>query len=355
MGRRPAVTFVIMAGGRGERLWPLVRVGRPKVCLSADGRGSLLAATLQRLRPSWPAADWLVVTTQEQAAAVRAAVPAGLRDSVLAEPEGRNTAACLTLAAALVASHNPRRVLVVVPADHWVGDARAFARSVRAAITASAAEGAIATIGVRATEPHPGFGYLCAGAALPRRRNPGVFRLARFVEKPSRQAARRLLAGPRTYWISGIFIGAAQTLLDAVQAQLPAHARLASLIRGSASVAGPRIRAAYRALPAVSFDQGVMNRYRRGLIIEGAFPWADLGSWDSWERRGANASQVLALASRGVRAVSQQPHLIAAIGVHDLLVVHTPSATLICPPDRAQAVREIVKRLGQTPRLAAYR
>ena len=358
MARRPAVAFVIIAGGRGERLWPLVRTTRPKVCLSADGKHSLLQATVQRLKPLWPGARWMVVTTAEQAAAVRDNLPPALRRHVVVEPQGRNTAACITLAAATLAVRDPRRVMVVVPADHWVGSVDAFRRSVRAAIQAADTHDAIVTIGVPPTHPHPGLGYLCAGARLPGPRRARIFRLRRFVEKPSRARARRLLRRPRTYWNSGLFVGTADKFLECLTEWLPNHTqRLIPLVngRGRLSAVTGKARKAYRALQAVSFDHGVMDHLRDGIVVEGRFGWADLGSWDTWARLSPNVSSCLAVESDHVTVVSQDPHLVAAIGVRDLLVVHTPSATLICPVAKVQAVRQVVRRLSQSPRLARYR
>ena len=358
---RPAVTWVIMAGGRGERLWPLVRTASPKVCLSLDGTRSLLRATIDRLGASWPGAAWLIVTTREQAAAVRAALPARLRSSLLVEPEVRNTAACITLAALAVASRDPRRILAIAPADHWIGDVPAFRRAIRAGVMAAAQEEAIATIGIRPTHPHPGLGYLCAGRPLPSPRRPRVFRLDRFIEKPSVAAAARLVARPRTFWNSGIFIGAAEQFLLRVTEWLPEHARRLVKVAGAASGRNghrptPAAAQAYRALPAVSFDHGVMDHLRTGgLVVEGAFPWADLGSWDTWARLGAGGARTVSVDSCGVTVVSQGDHLVATVGVRDLVVVHTPSATLVCRADQAQAVRDVVRRLGADPRLARYR
>ena len=354
---RPDVTFVVMAGGRGERLWPLVRIGRPKVCLSADGRRSLLRETVDRLRPVWPRATWLIVTTQEQATAIRQALPPALRGSILVEPEGKNTAACITLAAVALARHNPHRVMVVVPADHWVGDVTAFQQTVRTAIRAATSCQTIATIGIRPSAAHPGLGYLCAGRPIEGFRRPRVFELARFVEKPSRETAQRLVRRPRTYWNSGMFIGTADTFLECVTEWLPEHVQqLVPLANGVGTNAfAARLTRAYRPLPAVSFDHGVMDHLRRGVVVEGRFPWADLGSWDTWARVGQAAARTLAIESRNVTVVSQGDHLVATIGVRDLLIVQTPSATLVCRLDRAQAVREVVKRLAANRQLASFR
>ncbi len=348
MSRAASVTFVVMAGGKGERLWPFVRAATPKVCLSSDGTRSLLQATIERLRPVWPKPHWLIVTTQEQAAAVRAGLPRSLRRCVLVEPQGKNTAACITLAAVALATRDPRRVMAVVPADHWIGDAPAFRRAMRAAIRAAVRHDTIAMIGIRPTHPHAGLGYLCAGSSLEGRWSPRVFRLRRFIEKPSRERAARLIKSPRTYWNSGTFVGTADKFLECVTEWLPDHAR--QLAPSAIS-----LRRAYRRLEPVSFDHGVMDHLRGGLVVEGRFPWADLGSWDIWAQVTHAACRTVAVGCRNVTVVGQARHLVATVGVRDLLIVQTPSATLVCRPDQAQAVREVVRRVSADPRLAAYR
>jgi mannose-1-phosphate guanylyltransferase len=355
-----------MAGGSGERLWPLVRARSPKVCLSPSGRRSLLQGTIERLRPVATDASWLIVTTREQEAAVRADVPPALRHAVLVEPQGKNTAACITLAAVALAIRDPRRMMVVVPADHWVDRVGEFQRAVRQAIRAAATEETIAMIGVRPTHPHPGLGYLCAGRALAGFRAPRVLRLSRFVEKPSQALARRLLERPGTFWNSGMFVGRADTFLACVTEWLPDHtrrlARLAPYFQRNGRSGALRMptfaraaRAAYDPLQAVSFDHGVMDHVQGGLIVEGRFAWADLGSWDTWAALGHAASPTVQIESRNVTVLSRPDHLVATVGVRDLLIVHTPTATLICRADKAQDVRGVVRRVAADPRLAAFR
>ncbi|MBI4343775.1 MAG: mannose-1-phosphate guanylyltransferase [Candidatus Omnitrophica bacterium] len=352
---RPRVTFAIMAGGRGERLWPLVRASRPKVCLTTDGRQSLLQTTVDRMRPAWRGADWLIVTTQEQARAVRRALPPSLHGRVLAEPQGRNTAACITLAALTVAAQDPKRVLVFAPADHWMGDPAAFRRALRTAIRAAAAHDTLVTIGIRPTHPHTGLGYLRAGE---RAHVPGpvpAYRLAQFIEKPSAELAQRLVSGRRTFWNSGLFIGRAEVFLGCVMTWLPQHLRRLLPLANGASA--PQAAAAYQALPAVSFDQGVMAHLRGGLIIEGRFAWADLGSWDVWAQRSTTSAPQMLVGTRNVSVISEgkDGHLVAAVGVRDLVIVQTPDATLVCPAGRAQDVREVVRRLQRQRSLARFR
>ena len=353
-----AVTFVVMAGGKGERLWPLVRVSRPKVCLSPDGTRTLLQQTIARLRAAWPGARWLIVTTAGQAKAVRESLPRPLRRCVFVEPRITSTGACLTLAAVAVAARDPSTVMVAAPADHWMtrSGEGAYRLAIRAAIHAAADGRTIATIGIPATQPHPGFGYLCAGASVNGVASPRVLRLTRFIEKPSRAKAAQLLKRPRTYWNSGTFIGTAEVFLERITERLPEHARRLWPLRTSIGTpAFARAAAkAYRGLAPVSFDHGVMNALRDGLVVEGRFAWADLGSWDLWARLGRSTSPVVTVDSRNVTVVSRTPHLVATIGMRNMLVVHTEDATLICPPERSQAVRGVVTQLSRDRRLRRY-
>jgi mannose-1-phosphate guanylyltransferase len=371
MARR-SVAFVILAGGKGERLWPLVRANRPKVCLSPDGERSLLRATVDRLRPIAPSASWLIVTTQGQQQSVSLCLPPSLRKAVLVEPQGKNTAACMTLAAVTLASHDPNCVMVAAPADHWIGDVAAYQRAVEAAIAAAVRHDTLVTIGIQPTYPHPGLGYVRAGARLPSTRGR-IYHLKQFIEKPPVSVAKRLIQRGRVYWNSGMFVGTADKFLECVTQWLPDYTRrlvpLASGLgqprRRAALGAQPgrlesaalarRVRAAYQALEGISFDHGVMDHVDRGAVVEGRFPWADLGSLDAWAGVQTGPGDTVAVDSRNVTILGHEDHLVATVGVNDLLVVHTPSATLICDPRKTQAVREVVRRVGATPRLSRYR
>lgn len=348
--------FVVMAGGRGERLWPLVRAGVPKACVSVDGRRTLLEATLERIQPLSGLGRALIVTTQAQAGPIQRILPQAFRRCLLVEPEPKNTAACLTLAASALADRDLRRVMVVLPADQWVRPTAAFRRSLRTAIRVAGDTGRMVTIGVRPRRIHPGLGYLCAASQVQRRAGCRVFRLSRMVEKPSPQVVRQLIRHRSTYWNTGIFVGQVQTFVHAVQRWLPDHAR--RILPLGASVGRPsfarRAAAAYRGLRPVSFDNGVMVHLRDGYVVEGGFDWEDLGSWDSWVRMSRTASSVLTVGGGRVRVVSADGHLVTTAGLEDVIVVHTPDATLVCRADATQSVRDVVTRLSRDPRLSRY-
>jgi len=325
-----------------------------------DGNTTLLEVTLKRLEPLARAHDVLIVTTQEQAAPIRKHLPLAFRASLLAEPEPKNTAACIALATGILATHDPQLMMVVLPADHWITPTDAFQRSLRAAITVAKDSDQMVMIGVRPTRVHPGLGHLCTGRARGRAHGCRVFRLTRFVEKPSTSVAQRLMRQRTTYWNTGIFVGRVATFRALIQRWLPHHARRLFPLADVAGrpAFGRRARAAYHAVRTVSFDEGVMAHVHDGDVVEGTFQWEDLGSWDSWMRINRLAQPALSIASRNVRVLSldgrRGRHLIATVGLNDTIVVHTPTVTLVCRSHDAQAVRTLVARLSQDKRLARY-
>jgi mannose-1-phosphate guanylyltransferase len=179
-------------------------------------------------------------------------------------------------------------------------------------------------------------------------------RFTRYVEKPSRPFAEQLTR-QGAYWSAGIFIGHATTFLELAQRWLPRHAQqIMPLGVCSAKTFAARAKAAYARLPSVSFDEGVMAHLRRGIVIEGTFTWEDLGSWDSWVKVSALARPGVAIGGRNVRVVNADGHLIATVGLDDVVIVRTADATLICRADHAQTVKTLTTKLAQDTRLAKW-
>ena len=344
----PRVTYVIMAGGKGERLWPLVRTSLPKVCVPLEDGRPLLQATLERLGPLVRHRDVLIVTVADQAKAVRAVLPPSRRRALLVEPEGKNTAACLALATAAL-RRDPDRLMVVLPADHWIRPAEAFRRTLQAGMAVAQEQDELVLIGITPTRAHPGLGHLVVEPPVGTRHGCRLFRLARFIEKPPRKVARRLLRARTAYWNAGIFIGRVRVFEEAFRRYLPLHARRL-FSRGATA----HLRSAYRGLPAVSFDNGVMALGQGGWVVEGRFAWEDLGSWDSWIRLNRLSPPLLVNGSN-VHALTRDGHLIAAVGLRDAVIIQTPDATLICRTQEAQHIRDVVRMLQRDARFARYR
>jgi mannose-1-phosphate guanylyltransferase len=334
-----------MAGGAGTRFWPRSRVHTPKQLLALRGERSLLQETVARVAPPIRRERILVVTARAHARAVARQLPRLGRRAVLVEPEGRNTAAAIALAALQVARRAPEAVLAVLPADHVIGDLPAFRRGLRLALEVAERTGALVTIGVPPTHAETGYGYIRLGAPVRGADEWGW--AAEFVEKPERARAEALVAGGDALWNSGIFAWRVSAILDALRVHLPE-------VVGPLERAGTSARAlaaAYRRLPAVSIDHGVLERARRVAVVRARFPWSDVGSWAAvaalWSGgngRNALRGRTISIDSRGC-LVDSPERLVAVLGVEDLVVVDTPDAVLVCRKDRAQDVRLVVDEL----------
>lgn len=328
------VYAVVLAGGGGTRLWPASRRVRPKQFLPlAPGGRSLLEATVARARRLVPAERVLVVTSGEQADAVRATLPELPAANVLVEPVGRSTAPAVALAArTLAARGEPGALLAVLPSDHAVGDEAAFLRTLEAALAAARTH--LVTVGIPPAYPSTGYGYLELGD-----RTDGPAReVRRFVEKPDAERARAFVASGRYLWNSGMFFFRACRILDEVRRHLP---------EVWAALESDR----YAEAPTISLDYGVMERTEDIWAVPGEFGWCDLGHWadlaavhppdaDGHVRVGG---PLLALDARDNVVVGAP--LVALVGVEGLVVVATEDAVLVVPRARAQEVRRVVGEL----------
>jgi mannose-1-phosphate guanylyltransferase len=345
-----------MAGGSGTRFWPRSRARTPKQLLPIAGRRSLLADTLARIRPLVGSRRTLVVTGAGHATAVRRAARGVPRANVLVEPEGRNTAAAIALAALRLAADSPDAVMIVLPADHAVGDADRFRDTLARAMTVAETTDRLVTIGIPPTYPETGYGYIQVGEPLDRDAE-GAHAVVRFLEKPDRERAATLIAGGDVLWNAGIFAWRVERIVAELWRWLPELMTPleAALRRGTAAA----LARAYRRLPAISIDHGVLERADRVAVVRATFPWSDVGSWaavaDLWrDGDAANAvrGNAVVLDSGGC-VVDAGSRLVALVGVHDMIVVDTPDAVLVCPIARAQDVRLIVDELRRR-RLGRY-
>ena len=364
---------VILAGGGGTRLWPLSRPDRPKPFLPLLGDRTLLRATFDRLVPGLlAAADVVVVTDRRYTALVLEELPELDRAQVLGEPTGRNTAAAIAYAAAAI-ERPLDDVMLVLPADHLVRDEGAFRALLRdaAAVAADAAPGggdpSLVTLGIAPTGPETGYGYIVA--AVPRVDAParpatsGALDVARFVEKPSAEAAAALLAGRAAVaWNAGIFAWRRDSILAALAAHAPdILAAVEAGVRATASDPAA-LAAIYATLRATSIDYAVMepaSRVGNVAMIGADVGWSDLGSWaalrDALVAEAVAAGEPAGVVGFGARRdrgsastlVMGGTRLVVTIGLRDTIVVDTPDALLVCAADRSQEVRAIAEELAR--------
>ena len=340
---------VIMAGGVGARFWPLSRRARPKQLLDLFGGGSMLRRTFDRLAPLVPAERQLVVTGRILGEAIRAELPELPAANVLEEPTGRNTAAAIGWAALDIARRDPAAILAVLPADQFIVDGDAYRGLVDEAVDA-AGEGRIVTLGIPPTRPETGYGYIRAGAAIA----GALHEVDAFAEKPDLARALAYLDEGGYYWNAGMFFLPAALVLDELRRFEPELLDgLQTLFDGGPPDAA-RLDAVYPTLKSISIDYAVMERSDRVAVIPGEFGWSDVGSWRTlYDFREADTASytsgdVIEIDGGG-NVIFAEEGVVATVGVRDLVVVHTRDATLVCPREAAQRIRDIVAALKSGP------
>lgn len=383
---------VIMAGGSGTRFWPLSRAARPKQLLDLVGGRTMLQATVDRLAGLVPAQRIWVITNRDLVPAVRAQLQELPPQQILGEPCKRDTAPAIGLAGVLLMRQDPEATMVVLPADHRIEPGEALRAAIRQAAEMVARDPRrLVTFGIRPTYPAETFGYIERGEAIEEAdSSPGsrtavgvtaagdpagdtsgntagnpigdapaaapAYRVARFREKPARSVAEAYVASGRFYWNSGIFVWKGQTILEALRTyehemwqRLNAIGRAAG---GSDFLA--TLDREFTQIRPKSIDYAVMEHYQPVVVIEAPFAWDDVGSWQALARligtdADGNAAQGrhLGLDTSGCIIRTSDDHLVVTLGLKDLIVVHTPDATLVADKQQEEAIRKVVEALAQ--------
>jgi mannose-1-phosphate guanylyltransferase len=347
---------IVMAGGSGTRFWPASRAALPKQLLPLAGTKTLLEDTIARLDGLVPPERMMVVTAERLLPAVRAQLPHLPEAALVGEPCKRDTAPCIGLAALLVSRHDRDATMAVMPSDHVIAPAETFRAAIRqAAALVDEAPGRLVTFGIKPTYPAESFGYIQAGEPLPT--PPGgaaVHRVARFREKPPASVAREYLAAGNFLWNAGIFVWKASTILTALAERQPEC--LAHLERIAAAWDTPDRAAVFArefaAIKGISIDYAVLEHATDVAVIEAPFAWDDLGGWSAVARqRGADAEgntvvgRHLGIDTVRTIVAGDDGHLVVTMGLEDMLVVHTPDATLVADRAHEEAVRRVVAEL----------
>ncbi len=344
---------VIMAGGAGTRLWPLSRLGRPKQLLPLIRGKSLLELAVERLDGLFDCANILVVANAEYADQISAALPQLPRENIVGEPEGRDTANAVALAAQLLAARDEDATMAVFTADHVIRPVSVFADAVRTACEAAEKyTDALVTFGIHPTWPHTGLGYIHCSQTVAN----GTREVLAFKEKPDRHAARRYVESGQHYWNSGMFVWKVATIRDALEQYLPESiSRLAPVMAaaGEGREYGQILRDTYPHLEKISIDFAVMEKAARVLMVELKCEWLDVGSWPAVENivdldEAGNA--IVATSTAVVDSfrniiVTEDEHLLAVLGMDDCIIVHSPDATLVCNKADSQRLKELVQAL----------
>jgi mannose-1-phosphate guanylyltransferase len=352
MGAEAGAAF-ILAGGRGERFWPLSSRRRPKQLLALVGDRPLLAETVRRLTPWIPPERTWVITNAEYVEAARQWLPELPPAQIVGEPMGRDTAAAVALALGLMLAHDPEGVFAVLPSDHVIGEGPAFLDTLRTAFRLASHRKALIVVGIPPTAPVPSFGYIEAGPAAEDTPAGPALPVRRFVEKPDVETARRYLAAGNFYWNAGLFVWQTPVLLAALRRHAPRHAELAEC---AAKAAGrPEfenvLRTAYANIEKTSIDYALMEKAENVLMIPANFRWDDMGTWTTLRNHFPADADGNVIVGDGValdageNIVYSPGRLTALLGVRELIVVQAEGVTLVCRRDQADAVKKLVRHL----------
>lgn len=345
---------VILAGGKGERFWPLSRTTRPKQFICLDGSGkSLLQATAERLLPL--AGDWdklWVITSAVIADGVRSQLPQLPESNLLVESEGKDTAPAVAWATLEVAkAHGEDAVLGFFPSDHWIGDSVAFKNTIYSATELATTQRAIVTLGINPSYPSTGYGYIKQGEKTGKFGGLPVYKVDRFTEKPDRETAQSFLNLGGFSWNSGMFIFRAGVVLDELDKYAP------EIMRPIAA----KGKEAYGEIEKKSIDYALMEKTDLAYILPANFGWDDLGDWNAVERllKGDESNVELAKhvghdTNGSILYSSDEDEVIVTIGLEDVVVVRDGKATLIVHKDRTQEIKQIVNKLKSDSQLQKF-
>jgi len=344
---------VIMAGGIGSRFWPASRKEKPKQFLDVFGDGTLIQNTVARLQGLIPPERCLVVTHERYVEQTRKQLPAVPEENILAEPISRNTAPCITYAAAVLADRDPDATMVVLPADHVIGNVARFHDTLEVALDAAQDDEALVTIGIEPTYPATGYGYIqYDGDAADEHDDLRAYPVRTFAEKPDQSTAERFIDSGDFLWNSGMFIWRADTILDQVEAHLPdAHEAFAPVRAAGDDTAPDTLEQAFRESPRISIDYGVMEQADTVYVVPGAFDWNDVGDWRavynlSDKDEHGNVIEGNVIMQDSSRCYVQAGNrLVVLVGLHDCVVVDTDDAVLVCNRESAQQVKQVVEYL----------
>ncbi|MFO0279386.1 MAG: mannose-1-phosphate guanylyltransferase [Planctomycetota bacterium] len=352
---------VVMAGGSGTRFWPASRAARPKQFLPhADGK-PMCEATIDRLAGLCDADHVWVATSKKLGKPITKLLPSLPKDRLVLEPEARDTAPCIALAAATIAAVDPEATMVVLPADHVIAPVDAFQGMLREGAAIAQDGATLVTFGVPPTHAATGYGYVECGAPLTGRSQPS-FAVRSFSEKPDRATAEGFLKSGSFLWNSGIFVWRVDAILRAMRA---ADAELGAAADAMLAAARTKEKAAlqraFLQAPKRSIDYAVMEKAPQVAVVRAPIRWDDVGSFpalgaiapadaDGNVAVAANGADHVVLQSRGNVVYADGDRTVALFGVHDLVVVAVDDAVLVCPKDKAQDLKALVEHVRASGR-----
>ncbi|MBO7542644.1 mannose-1-phosphate guanylyltransferase [bacterium] len=356
MKKENLIAVCVMAGGIGERFWPLSRTMRPKQLLAITGERTMLRETIARHAGLSKPEDVYIITTKEQAGLIEKETAELPKGNVIPEPCGRNTAPCVALAAALLYAKDPESVMVVVSSDHHIPDSAAYRATIEDAIALARQEHVLVTIGVVPRYPETGYGYIKGGEEIAYPGKTKAMKVSRFLEKPPLAVAEELYKTPGVFWNAGMFVFNTKDILSAFERFMPeSNPELKEIVR-NAGKEGERaaIENYYRVVTKISIDNAVLEKADNVAVLAASFQWNDVGSWTSasshWPEDGDGnrlKGEIKLLESEDCIVGNYHEGLVGVIGLKDVVVIRTGDAVLVCAKDKVQDVKKLLNGLDE--------
>lgn len=341
---------VIMAGGVGSRFWPRSKKKLPKQLLKIFGDDTMIQATVNRLAGLVEKENIYVITNELQRPEVINQLKDVPAENIIEEPFGRNTAACIGLAAVIIKAKDPNAITVVLPADHIIKDVEKFKQTLENAAKFADESKGLVTIGIEPTRPETGYGYIQINDK-PVTEN--IFKVLTFAEKPNYATAVRFVDSGDFLWNSGMFIWRADIILDEIKNLMPDLSEGLGLIEKSLSSPNfkEELKTVYAQLKKISIDYGIMEKSSKVFLTKGSFNWSDVGSWEEvYQLSDKNGNGNATIGNVYTNMVNDSyvyspDKVTAVIGLDNVIVINHNDNLLICRRDKAQDVKEIVEFL----------
>jgi mannose-1-phosphate guanylyltransferase len=341
---------VIMAGGRGERFWPLSADNMPKPFLKILGEKTMIQLTVERVGRLLPVERIFIVIGKSHADIARGQLPDLPEANFLVEPVGRDTAPCIGFAAISLLGIDSQAVMIVLPADHYIPDSDHFIKTISYGADIASSGDYLVTIGIRPVRPETGYGYINACEQVFSSESGVCLKVERFIEKPDFHRARQYLDEGNYFWNAGMFIWKAKTVLAGIAQHMPELSK--GLLKMKVALAAHDeglFAGVFSSLVRQSIDFGLMEKADNVLMIPGEFTWDDVGTWSSLlrvkdldENGNYCSGDIVCVGTKNSVICSEGP-TVGAMGVSDVVIIVSGNGVLVCSADRAQEVREIAR------------
>ncbi len=355
---------VLMAGGRGQRFWPHSRFDTPKQLLSITGGKSMIRETVNRMSPLIDLSDVFISTTEDLFNSIKDTLPEVDYLNYILEPVGRDTAACIGLAAVIIEHRykDPDTTMITLPIDHIIKEKEKFLQTIKEAGNLARETGNLITIGIKPSRPETGYGYICVGEEVKKTNDIIACKVKKFTEKPSLENAKKFISEGNYIWNSGIFIWTCKDILEAIEKEMPKLFKGLMKIKDSLGTLHKKeiMKEVFYGLEKISIDYAIMEKVSNRLMVKGNFKWDDIGSWTSMERifPQDKDGNVIQGGHEGVDTkrcvIINDEGLIVTIGLSDLVVISSGDIKLIYPKKREGDLKKIIKRMANNEKYKKY-